>query len=55
MRGVLFVLMLCGTGCGNRQVTTPAAPKPLAGTFVDLQPGWRLRVITPLIAGADTW
>jgi len=51
MRGVLFVLMLCGAGCGSRQATAPVAPKPLAGTFLDLQPGWRLRVITPLIAG----
>ena len=33
----------------SRQAAT--TPKPAVGTFIDLEPGWRLRVITPLVAG----
>lgn len=37
-------------GCGGRGAHAPV-PQPTAvpeGSFIDLQPGWRLRVITPL-------
>ncbi len=47
-------MLICVLTVGCRSGKVPAAataPKPLAGSFVDLEPGWRLRVITPLIAG----
>ena len=49
----VLALMCCLTiGCRTARVPTAAnTPKPAVGTYVDLEPGWRLRVITPLVAG----
>ncbi len=47
-----FLLMLAA--CAPRTIPTPAtpyAPKPLPGSYLDLERGWRLRVIAPLVKG----
>lgn len=47
---LLAGIMAALTGCATRSIHV-AAPLPSAGlqpAYVDLQPGWRLRVITPL-------
>ncbi len=56
IRTLAIILCLSSLACRTTRVPAAAkvaakAPKPLAGAFVDLEPGWRLRVITPLIAG----
>ncbi len=50
-RPAILGLTLLLVACAPRTVPTPATPKPLAGTYLDLEPGWRLRVITPLLKG----
>jgi hypothetical protein len=50
-RGVAlaFVLALGMTGCARkRSVAPPAAAQSIAPDFLDLEPGWRLRITTPL-------
>ena len=50
MRSVPQLVLACVlTACAPRrvQVTTPAATEP--STYIDLQPGWRLRVVTPIL------
>ena len=51
MRRTSLSSLLLLASCAPRTVQTPAAPKPLAGTYLDLEYGWRLRVITPLLKG----
>lgn len=51
MRTLILLLSLTTIGCRTARLSVAPAPKPAAGSFVDLQPGWRLRVITPLLAG----
>ncbi len=52
IRTLLFTLCFATLACRTARVPTAAtAPKPTVGTFIDLEPGWRLRVITPLVAG----
>lgn len=47
-----LILALCLISCSPRTIPAPSTtPKPLAGTYLDLEPGWRLRVITPLLRG----
>ena len=49
-----WVMTMCLLAAGCRTARVPIAantPKPAVGTYVDLEPGWRLRVITPLVAG----
>lgn len=36
---------LASAGCATRPPATPPAPS----SFIDLQPGWRLRVVTPIL------
>ncbi len=48
------LLLAClSTGCAARTVRTPVtvanAPAPSPGTYIDLQPGWRVRVVTPIL------
>ena len=46
------VVCVLTVACGNTKVPVAATtPKPPAGTYIDLEPSWRLRVITPLVAG----
>lgn len=47
----IFVCILNVSCRGGKAPAAASAPKPLLGTFIDLEPGWRLRVVTPLIAG----
>ena len=43
------VLALGVTGCAHkRAVGPPATARSLAPDFLDLEPGWRLRITTPL-------
>lgn len=39
------------TGCANRHERVPAAAAvtPATSSYIDLEPGWRLRVVTPLL------
>lgn len=51
-RLILIVLCLMAIGCRSGKVPAAAAlPKPDPRISVDLEPGWRIRVITPLVAG----
>ncbi len=45
-----LAVLITLTGCASRSVRTPASPSTanLRAPYLDLQPGWRLRVITPL-------
>lgn len=46
----IWLAVLCG--CTSRNVRTPAAAAIIAPpglSYVDLEPGWRLRVITPVL------
>lgn len=52
LRTLSIALCLATLACRTARLPTVAAtPKPAVGTFIDLEPGWRLRVITPLVAG----
>jgi hypothetical protein len=52
MRVVLTAAaILALSGCASRSVRTAAVPAPILpdpGSFIDLQAGWRLHVVTPL-------
>jgi hypothetical protein len=38
------------TGCATRHARAPAAAvQPIGPTYIDLEPGWRLRVVTPIL------
>jgi hypothetical protein len=38
------------TGCAARKAAAPAAPvQPIGPSYIDLEPGWRLRVVTPIL------
>lgn len=38
------------TGCAARHAPAPAAaPQPIGRGYINLQPGWRLRVVTPIL------
>ncbi len=51
LRIVTITLCLAALACRSARLPTAAStPKPPVGTYVDLEPGWRLRVITPLVA-----
>ena len=51
VRTSVMTMSLLAAGCRTARLPTVAAtPKPAVGTFIDLEPGWRLRVITPLAA-----
>lgn len=46
--GLALVCLLIG--CAARAPRPPGAPaNPVAPNFIDLQPGWRLRVVTPIL------
>ena len=46
-----LALLVLPFGCARKAVRVPTASAPLAAdtSYLDLQPGWRLRVITPLL------
>lgn len=45
-----LVLVFLLTGCAVRKPPVPvAALQPIGPSFIDLQPGWRLRVVTPIL------
>jgi hypothetical protein len=47
---ITFLLCLAASGCRTGKLpATTVLPKPDPTAFVDVQPGWRLRVITPLV------
>jgi hypothetical protein len=48
LSGALLVAL---NGCASRTARIPANPAPAAGPryYVDLEPGWRLRVVTPIL------
>jgi hypothetical protein len=51
-RYAMILICLAAAGCRHGKApATTAAPRPNPSVYVDLQPGWRLRVITPLLAG----
>lgn len=48
----IATLILFLAGCAPRTAPpspAPAATSPLGPSYIDLQPGWRLRVVTPLL------
>jgi hypothetical protein len=50
-RACLCICLIALSGCGKRSVPTPALPANAAipNDYVDLQAGWRLRVVIPLL------
>ena len=44
-----LVLLLAGCAAHRLQVAAPAAPGPIEPGYIDLEPGWRLRVVTPIL------
>jgi len=51
-RQCYFCLALTGvlTGCVAHNARTPsAAVQPIGPSYIDLEPGWRLRVVTPIL------
>jgi hypothetical protein len=52
MRAVLALAVALLTGCASHSVRStaaaPAVPAPDPASFIDLQAGWRLHVVTPL-------
>lgn len=47
----LISALLTLVGCVSHRIRTPAPPAALAvnASYLDLRPGWRLRVVTPLL------
>jgi hypothetical protein len=52
MRRFLWLAALASilAGCATHKAPVPAAAvQPIGRSYIDLQPGWRLRVVTPLL------
>lgn len=52
MRPCYFCLALASllNGCAARHAPVPvAAVQPIGPSYIDLEPGWRLRVVTPIL------
>lgn len=45
---VILALLLTGCAGKHTQVTRPNVPAPQKGSYIDLEPGWRVSVITPI-------
>jgi len=49
-RAVFLALASLLTGCAARHARAPAAMvQPVGPSYIDLEPGWRLRVVTPIL------
>lgn len=49
MRALLFLTLIL-TGCASRRAPVPEpAVQPVGPSFIDLEAGWRLRVVTPIL------
>jgi hypothetical protein len=49
MRQYLWLALLL-TGCAAHHARVPeAAVQPIGPSYIDLEPGWRLRVVTPIL------
>ncbi|HUE22857.1 MAG TPA: hypothetical protein VMQ86_14320 [Bryobacteraceae bacterium] len=47
---VYWALASVLTGCAARNAPAPAAAvQPIGPSYIDLEPGWRLRVVTPIL------
>lgn len=42
------VALISSLGCVRARTPAPTTPNPISNDYIDLQPGWRIRVVTPI-------
>lgn len=49
VRFITMIAAIIFSGCAARRSVPVMPPAPSGSSFIDLQPGWRIRVVTPIL------